>query len=153
MPNWCGNIVEIASNNTADMDGVMALLGNTNEPFAAIFPCPPDEDWYDWNTTNWGTKWDATGFSISRDSDDHITLIFDTAWAPSLGVTGRLADRFPSLEIRHLYEEPGMCFNGCATFAKGRMTGDECRDMTDNDLEINEDGEENPDFVCLSDRF
>jgi hypothetical protein len=153
VPNWCSNIVEISSNSTADLDAVMALIGNTDEPFNAIFPRAPDEDWYDWSIANWGTKWDASDFSISRDSDDHITLTFDTAWSPSLGVTGRLADRFPSLEIRHFYEEPGMAFNGCAVFADGAMGSDECRDMGENDMPETEDGEENPNYVPLTERF
>lgn len=153
MPNWCYNIVEISSDSAADLDAVMALIGSTDEPFNAIFPRPPDEDWYDWSIANWGTKWDAEGFHIYRDDSNAIMMTFDTAWSPSLGVTGRLADRFPSLEIRHIYEEPGMAFTGCATFSNGLMISDDCRDMDSNDMEYNEDGEENPDFVPLSDRF
>jgi hypothetical protein len=42
------------------------------------------KNWYDWNTENWGTKWNAYGQdekSIAR-TEDTLTLTFQTAWSP-----------------------------------------------------------------------
>lgn len=152
MPNWCTNIVEIDSAVSSDLDAVMAMLDGVENPFEIIFPMPPGEDWYDWCNANWGTKWDASSFQINR-YGDNITMTFDTAWAPSLGVTAALADRFPSLNIQHFYEEPGMAFTGRATFEDGRMTADDCRDMTDEDMFFDEEGNEKDDYVPLLERF
>jgi len=153
MPNWCYNVVEITSDSVTDLDAVMAMLAKEENPFNAIFPRPPDQDWYDWSIANWGTKWDAEGFHIYREGKDLIVMTFDTAWAPSLGVTERLADRFPSLEIVHFYEEPGCCFTGYANFSNGMMAGDYCRDMDENDMPEKEDGDENPNYLPLTERF
>ena len=152
MPNWCTNIVEIVSGNDRDLDGVMSLLTDATEPFALIIPRPDNADAYAWQVSNWGTKWEAGGFDIHR-SGSHIVMNFSTAWSPSVMVTAALADKFPSLEIRHLYEEPGMGFTGCARFGEGRQFSDDCRDITDKESRWDEDGEENEDFVELSDRF
>ena len=152
MPNWCYNTVNVTSEKPADLDAVMRLLGNTDEPFMAIMPRPESVDWYDWNNAHWGCKWDADNFSISRHGDS-IIMTFDTAWAPSIGVTAALADKFPSLEISHSYEEPGMAFTGCAKFSGGTKYFDEERDMESCDSSENEDGEENPDFIPLDERF
>lgn len=152
MPNWCYNVVNVSSDVSSDLDAVMAMLSGTEKPFEIIFPIPPGEDWYEWCIANWNTKWDAEGFSISRHGDS-ICMTFDTAWAPSLGVTAALADKFPSLEISHSYEEPNMAFTGCAKFSGGSKYFDEERDMEACDIFENEDGEENPDYLPVDERF
>jgi len=129
MPNWCMNIVHIVDGSERELAAVFAKLKDTDEPFTAIFPRPKDEDdWYDWNIANWGTKWDADGFSISKHEDGTIDMYFSTAWSPSLEVTRKLSEDFPSLSIRHFYEEGGMGFEGVAAFQGGHME-DSCRDM------------------------
>lgn len=152
MPNWCSNIVEIVAGSSDDLDGVMRLLSDTTEPFSAILSVPAGVDTLDWHRENWGTKWDAEAFEISR-VGSHIEMTFDTAWSPPVGAITALADKFPSLDIRLTYEEPGMCFTGCATFGGGRMLSDDCRDMTSEENQYDEDGDENPDFIPLIDRF
>jgi hypothetical protein len=142
MPNWCTNIVKISSGSERDLDALFTLLKDTDEPFAVVFPQPDfegEDDWYDWNIANWGTKWDADGFSISRNKDGTIEMAFATAWSPSIGVTARMAKDFPSLQIAHFYEEPGMCFEGVATFEGGSMIGDEERRMPEFDSEEESD--------------
>ena len=44
-------------------------------------------NWYNWNTSHWGTKWDARE-PDSDISDDGtvITYSFDTAWSPPVPV-------------------------------------------------------------------
>lgn len=154
MPNWCNNILEINGGSERDLAGVAALLVDNDTPFQSIHPVPDGVDAYDWRVANWGTKWDADCFDVNLHSDGTLSVVFDTAWSPPLGVMTRLAERFPSLRFRLFYEEGGMAFTGCATFDDGRMIADDCRDMdADTDCEITEDGEENPNFIPLTERF
>ena len=48
--------------------------------------------WYEWQTRNWGTKWNAYEGSYEVNSPTVISLQFDTAWAPPLGVFSALRD-------------------------------------------------------------
>ena len=153
MPNWCNNLIRI-SGPRADVQRLANLLNGTEEPFSVIFPRPAseDENWYDWNIANWGTKWDANDFNMSV-SDSDIHMHFSTAWSPSEGVTRRMSQRFPTLHIEHLYEEPGMAFEGKLVFENGECTMDEQQDMTGSSCFFTDEGEENPDYVELCDRF
>jgi hypothetical protein len=47
----------------------------------------PEGNWYNWNITHWGTKWDCSEESLSI-SDDHrcISYNFQTAWSPPLPI-------------------------------------------------------------------
>jgi hypothetical protein len=129
MPNWCTNVVEVSGGSEREMDALYELLKDTDKPFSTIFPQPKlegDEDWYDWNIANWGTKWEAEDFRISR--GDGLYMTFSTAWSPSLELTKRMSELFPTLSIRHFYEEPGMAFEGVANFESGTME-DNFRDM------------------------
>ena len=73
---------------------------------------------------------------IIRNKDGTLEMAFSTAWSPSISVTARMAECFPSLEIAHFYEEPGMCFEGVATFEAGRMVKDDERRMPEFDDEV-----------------
>ncbi len=52
--------------------------------------------WYEWSIAEWGTKWNA--YSITRIND--TTIKFQTAWNAPLKWLARLADKFPSEEIK-----------------------------------------------------
>ena len=154
MPNWCNNILEICGGSERDLAGVAALLVDNDTPFQSIHPLPDGEDAYSWRVTHWGAKWDADCFDVNLHSDGTLSVVFDTAWSPPLGVMTRLAERFPSLSFRLFYEECGMAFTGCASFEDGRMIADDCRGMDEvTDFSCTEDGEENPNFIPLTDRF
>jgi len=76
------------------------------------------KDWYKWNISNWGTKWDACGENASIDDmGDSIEIQFDTAWAPPIQWIEKVELLFPDLEFELHYEEPGMCFKG--VYSKG----------------------------------
>jgi len=136
MPNWCANVVRVTDGSERELAAVYDLLKDTENPFAAILPRPQsaEDDWYEWNIANWGTKWDASDFFITRHDDGTLDMTFNTAWSPSLEVTRQLSEDFPSLQIRHFYEECGMCFEGVAAFAGGEMQ-DNCRDMPSFDTD------------------
>ena len=67
------------------------------------------DNWYDWQTINWGTKWDITDENIFTEIDGTTAEYrFDTAWGPPEGVYNHLVDAFPDHEINWYYHEPNM---------------------------------------------
>lgn len=60
--------------------------------------------WYEWRTTNWGTKWNAcgTGWDLYEN-----TVSFDTAWREPMPIFEKMQELFPSSEFSILvsYEE------------------------------------------------
>lgn len=85
--------------------------------------------WYDWNITNWGTKWDVAlpdddrgrCTEIVHREDGHIVYRFDTAWSPPLEVIAILSFQFPELVFDLEYEEE-TGWGGSAVFQNGVMT-------------------------------
>ena len=68
-----------------------------------------DSRWYDWNISNWGTKWDINGsVEVDVEDEDQIEINFNTAWGPPVEVCEKLRDMFPELGFSWFYDEPGM---------------------------------------------
>lgn len=68
-------------------------------------------NWYNWNISNWGTKWNAAESHV--DHFDAMTVIsFETAWAPAEPIAVALAEQFADCQITHDYVEQGMEFAG-----------------------------------------
>ncbi len=82
--------------------------------------------WYEWNTANWGTKWNA--YSIETDQDvlesvtgdgtvaklnrDIISTVkFDTAWAHPDQIIKALSERFPTDQIEVMYADEDLGYN------------------------------------------
>lgn len=89
-------------------------------------------NWYDWNVTNWGTKWDVSleGLEYEQDEDGNydngtgqpyarITGWFDSAWAPPVGAMAYYGARNEDVKITLDYYEPGMQFVGRYTIEEG----------------------------------
>lgn len=71
-----------------------------------------DKSFYNWNRTNWGTKWDAYDIEI-EDNDDVITIICTTAWSPPIEWARNVNKQFDkNLEIMMYYHEEGLQFYG-----------------------------------------
>ena len=71
-------------------------------------------DWYNWRLANWGTKWDF-GYDTDRGLkptrvDNEVTVRFDTAWSPPIGLYECL--NALGYSVQAYYFEPGMCFAG-----------------------------------------
>jgi len=64
----------------------------------------PAGNWYKWNISNWGTKWD-TDIEDSDIQDEHIYLRFDTAWSPPSGVYEAMVTQYPTLSFGIEWEE------------------------------------------------
>jgi hypothetical protein len=64
------------------------------------------DNWYDWNTKNWGTKWDCYDH---RSDDDFGSIIFYTAWSTPMYALGELSRLFNdvTIEVRYADEDFG----------------------------------------------
>lgn len=58
------------------------------------------EGWYDWNSRNWGTKWEAQGVLEQEDADGkYLRYQFDTAWSPAEGAFDAMVKQHPELSF------------------------------------------------------
>ena len=138
MPNWCANGITLRHADPQMIERVltgragllMEFLPTPQElldTVAGSMPHGPErdahqaqmalnfekygaKDWYDWNTANWGTKWDFNLENVDRVDANTVTASFDTAWAPPTGAYEKLMDL--GFEIEAFYYEPGMQFVG-----------------------------------------
>ena len=92
MPNWVYNRVSLhaPTEKLQDFYDTLCVQDGDGEPvfsFQAIIPRPTEEDenWYNWNSTNWGTKWDA-GDGWAELDKDFLSISFDTAWSPPVPI-------------------------------------------------------------------
>lgn len=65
------------------------------------------DNWYDWSTEAWGTKWQPSDINAEYESD-YILYDFNTAWSPPSGIYLALVQQFPNVHISWFYNEPGM---------------------------------------------
>jgi len=102
----------------------------TNEPLFSFWNIvkPTGEDlkeyyessWYEWNTTYWGCKWDASEVELDEyGSEKHFR--FATPWSPPLPVLAELSRQYPELEIELDWEEE-QGFGGTFVFTNGNAT-------------------------------
>lgn len=105
MPNWCNNTVTFMHDDPSKLNDVVTAFqeGNLFEHFV---PVPESDDCSDY----WGTKWDVRGGEIIDQSEDGITLIFDTAWSPPIYFYDAMCQQ--DFNVEATYFEPGMCFVG-----------------------------------------
>ena len=117
MPNWCSNIVTISHEDTTKIDAIeQELMRESPEFFSSLFPRPEaEEDWYSWNVSNWGTKWDASIQQYERLDENTITVEFDTAWSPPSKFYYSLVEA--EYTVNAMYYEGGMGYAG--TFVDG----------------------------------
>lgn len=69
--------------------------------------CPT---WYEWNSANWGTKWNACDCNVVRDSADSLSLYFKTAWGSPEPIFVALQQRYPALKFSGTVDEEGGFF-------------------------------------------
>ena len=136
MPNWCSNYISVRGTNQAEIKR-LADAFDAGELCQAVIPVPEilkdttspvqsgDEeaaearrkacgytDWYSFQTSRWGTKWDiSNGSECDRDEDGlGFNGGFDTAWSPPMGVVEQLVE--DGFEVTLYYNEPGMAYVG-----------------------------------------
>lgn len=159
MPNWCMNQLIL----TGPKD-VIFEIAESKLSLDKLFPCPQElkdttapavyndkeravankekfgfSDWYDWQISNWGTKWDI-GPLEEIDPDQvgdnlyEINVGFDSAWSPPVEAMSKLYDKYGSrgLNIWMEYFEPGCAFLGTVTTTGGQFI-DEYREFSTAD--------------------
>jgi hypothetical protein len=124
MPNWCCANVEISATEK-EIKRLKKAVKDGNKKGAqkgllnALVPQPVfenEDDWYNWNTTNWGCKWEASYVTLTENSKTSVSLTFDTAWGPALQAFETWADGGEGeFTYTYKYYEPGMAFCGEAT--------------------------------------
>jgi len=89
-----------------------------------------DQGWYDWQCTNWGTKWNADTMSIPRkaereslDDEDYLEVVFNTAWSDPQPWFEKLSEIIP-FEVECI-EEGGFFHLNCESDGKGNFTIDD----------------------------
>jgi hypothetical protein len=65
------------------------------------------DNWYDWQTRNWGTKWNA----YKQVEHDENELEFDTAWSTPLRAMEHLSKKYPQVEFQVRYADEDFGYN------------------------------------------
>lgn len=93
---------------------------NTDDPewFAkSIERAKVSKDWYSWNNTNWGTKWDVAVSDgdeypdtelleyKSEGHDNWLVYKYNTAWSPAVTVLTKLSNLVPNSLLTLEFEE------------------------------------------------
>lgn len=61
--------------------------------------------WYEWAIENWGTKWNAYGYTEGSDYSYNNNLSFETAWSAPHPVIKTLSDMYPNVAFRHKWAD------------------------------------------------
>jgi len=142
MPNYCNNTLTIRGNQKQLLN---FFLKNENIEhkqeldFSKSVPRPkncymgdlgPEEreeygrnNWYDTQIRIWGTKWNCSDVSMTRD-ENTLTYTFLTAWSPPKEWLITTAEIFDELIFELKYEESGNDFFGTLSIEYGGITED-----------------------------
>lgn len=140
MPNWCYNRVIVTATDPRNFQKFKATLNKPDAegkvvPFSFHQTCPRpvDADWYQWNSSNWGTKWDAGDVELEI-SANKVTIDFTTAWCPPYDWVDYVAVKF-DLIIELRYDEDNENLHGTILASKNwyRETVDENYDDGNSD--------------------
>ena len=75
------------------------------------------KDWYSWNTSNWGTKWDVAVSDgdeypdtelleyMSEGEDNWVVYKYNTAWSPAVTILTKLSNLVPNSLLTLEFEE------------------------------------------------
>lgn len=168
MPNWCNNSVTITHPDTARMQALAAAV-NEGKFCSFVIPTPQDlldtvagfpgedkreaheaqmksnlekygaKDWYDYQVSNWGTKWEVEPYDTAELEDNVLSFGFDSAWSPPTGVYYMLVEQ--GFTVKAFYFEPGMAFAGKWEdgedfyYELGDMTADQVAETIDSELD------------------
>jgi Ferredoxin-like domain in Api92-like protein len=120
MPNWCSNNARISG--PAPVIAEIKEILKSDDPALLNWMVPQpkfegDQDWYNWNVANWGSKWDISDVYINNESDeDDIEFSFSSAWSPPVDAFKTWAERDGRVTFELDYYEPGMGFLGTSGY-------------------------------------
>lgn len=120
MPNWIYNRVTVEGARAE-----VAALHDAKFDFTKLYPCPDEDNWYNWCCAHWGTKWPADEVEIVEYEEGEQTSVleatFNTAWSPPHGFLAHLTQLFPSMKIHCAFEEEAEQTFGQSRYAEGKM--------------------------------
>lgn len=62
-------------------------------------------NWYNWNISNWGVKWDARECELVEEDETSLQYRFDTPWGVAEGAMIALSQQYPEVEFNLSFEE------------------------------------------------
>lgn len=143
MPNWCSNELTIKGSpkEIAKLIKKVEITKSeaTDNHLESIFSCHriiprpinKQDDWYEWNVANWGTKWDLIDVTLRGDVDSkEITYYFESAWSPIVAVVEALAKEFKKLSFTYTFYETGSDYWGEVEYKKGEIVSEEGGDVS-----------------------
>ena len=120
MPNWCCNRASISGPAPVIEEIKHILTSDDKALLSWMVPkskVDDDQNWYQWNISNWGTKWDVCDAYISNcTEEDSIEFSFNTAWAPPVEAFRTWAAQDGRVQFTLDYWEPGCAFVGSASY-------------------------------------
>ena len=87
---------------------------------------------YDWENSNWGTKWGACECDVSEyysSGKGSLVYNYQTAWSPGDGWFKAMYEMFPDLDFCLDFSEYGQGFKGQITASEGKQVLDEWVDI------------------------
>lgn len=108
MPNWVHNhlVLKGPDARLAEVSARLADPAGAPLTFQSLLPRPAsaEEDWWTFNTTTWGCKWDAA--EVTRDQQPgQLEYRFETPWAPPTGFIEKFRETFDDLDWDYFFEE------------------------------------------------
>lgn len=136
MPNWTNNCLSVEGNEQEVQDFINKVTTEGDDTYSilnTLLPTPTDlgdDGWYNWNISNWGTKWQDSDTTLVIRDTNYVFFRFDTAWAPPLVGFESISVMFPELTFVLTYQEMGMGFVGCAGYLNGIQSHVEREDIS-----------------------
>ena len=119
MPNWCSNRATITGPAPVIQE-ITEILNREDSPLLQwMVPRPGDQEdnWYNWNVSNWGTKWDICDvYFENQEEEDSIEFSFCSAWGPPEQAFETWAAKDGRVQFHLEYWEPGSGFVGSCTY-------------------------------------
>lgn len=131
MPNWCYTTITITGEKADIRRFLDKHTPDGNFDFRTVIPEPETEEecpeiynlnirdrpierrkgkewfnWYDWNQTEWGCKWNSSCTYVEWESDDTCLMEYQTPWGSAEGIEDEIEEMYPELtfEFEHEYE-------------------------------------------------
>lgn len=140
MPNWCENVLYIKHNDPEQIKR-LANAAENGRILDEFVPCPKElhitagtssnpieqrkielqekfnqekygyKNWYDFQTAEWGTKWDVHTCDITDQDENSITIVFQSAWSPPVSGISTMCQE-NGFTAKLFYHEGGEAFCG-----------------------------------------
>ena len=134
MPNWVSIELSVSANSAEELEMFLDQVKDKEEKrfnldFNSLIPQPGNlfkenlsfqkqkeldkagiPNWYDWNNSNWNTKWNACHTDLDKESDTKCRIFFDTAWDFPYPVIDVMYDKYPNLEFEITATEESHAF-------------------------------------------